>query len=123
MKRNVVLPPTWLVGKKTRLRALETEDVPFLRRCWLAIASAAHGFVVQTLEGVDIGVLGVLVSGPHAAVALAFLDDVRYDDGSAADTLRVICAGLPRVLPVERIEALVADSSRCVEAHRKAGFE
>jgi RimJ/RimL family protein N-acetyltransferase len=66
----------------------------------------------------------VLVDGPHAAVAIGFVDDVRYADGSAADALRVICSGLPRAMPVQRIEALVdAGASSSVEAHRKAGFE
>ena len=124
MKRYVELAPTWLVGKKTRLRALEAEDVPLLKRCRLAIDPAARGFVVQTLDGLDIGVLGVLVSGPHVAVAVGFVDDVRYADGCAADALRVICSGLPRALPVVRIEALVlARAARSIEAHRRAGFE
>jgi len=117
-----MLPPTWLVGKKTRLRALEVEDVPFFKRCRLAIDPQARGFVIQTLDGTDIGVLGLLVSGPHAAVALGFVDERRYVDGSAADALRVICNGLPRTLPVQRIEALVPTGSHSVEAHRKAGF-
>lgn len=118
-----MLPPTWLVGKKTRLRALEVEDVPFFKLCRLAIDPQARGFVIQTLDGSDIGVLGVLMSGPHAAIALGFVDEHRYADGSAADALRVICSGLPRTLPIKRIEALVPSASPSVEAHRKAGFQ
>ena len=124
MKRYVMLAPTWLVGKKTRLRALEAEDVPFFKRCRLAIDPQAWGFVVQSLDGVDLGVLGVLIDGPHAAVAIGFVDSVRYADGSAADALRAICRGLPRAMPVQRIEALVdAAASSSIDAHRKAGFQ
>ena len=72
MKRHPELPPTWLVGSKTRLRALEPEDVPLLRRSQLAVDPQARGFVVQTIDGVDIGVLGLLVSGPHAAISIGF---------------------------------------------------
>ena len=118
-----MLPPTWLVGKKTRLRAFEPEDVPLLRRCRPAIDPQSRGFVVQTLDGLDIGVLGVLASGPHAAVAVGFVDENRFADGSAVDALRVICNGLPRSMPLKRIEALVSAASRSVEAHRKAGFQ
>ena len=124
MKRRGELPPTWLVGRKTRLRAFETGDVPLLKRCRLAIDKGARAFVVQTLAGRDIGVLAVLISGPHAAVAIGFTDAVRFGDGSAEDALRVICEGLPRVARVERIEALVAASNgRSVDAHRRAGFQ
>lgn len=124
MKRYVDLPPTWLVGRKTRLRALEVEDVPLLHRCGLVIDTAARGFVIQTLDGRDIGALGVLVSGPHASIAAGFIDHVRYTDGSATDALKVMCKGLPRSLPIERIEALIpASARRAIEAHRKAGFE
>lgn len=124
MKRYVMPAPTWLVGKKTRLRALEAADVPFFRRCRLTIDPQAWGLVVQTLDGRDIGVLGVLVDGPHAAVAIGFVDDVSYGDGSAADALAVICGGLPRAMPIQRIEALVAvAASKSVDAHRKAGFQ
>ena len=118
-----MLTPTWLVGKKTRLRAFEAEDAPFFKRCRLAIAPQARGFVIQTLDGIDIGGLGVLVSGPHAAVTVGFVDVSRYADGSAADALRVICNGLPRALPVKRIEALIPAGSRAVEAYLKAGFK
>jgi len=124
MKTYVELPPTWLVGRKTRLRALEVEDVPFLGRCKIVIDKQARGFVVQTLDGRDIGALGVFVSGPHAAIAVGFVDDVRYVDGSATDALKVMCKGLPRSLPLERIEALVpVENHRSLAAHERAGFE
>ena len=124
MKRNVRLPATWLVGRKTRLRALEADDVPLLRRSKLAFDPKARGFVVQTLDGRDIGALAVLVSGPHAAVTIGFADAGRYADGSAADALAVIRTGLPRALPVMRIEALVSVADvRVVAAYERAGFE
>lgn len=124
MKRREILTPTWLVGRKTRQRALEAEDVPLLRRCRLAIDQRANAFVVQTLEGRDIGALAVLVSGPHASVAIGFTDDRRFTDGAAVDALHVICEGLTRSLPLVRIEALVAVSNdKAVDAYLRAGFE
>lgn len=124
MKRRIDLRPTWLVGRKTRLRAFEPSDVPLLRRCRLAVDERAWGFVIQTLDGDDIGVLAVLVDGPHAGVSLGFFDTARFTDGCAADALRVIVRGLPRALPVVRIEALVAASRpEAVAAYLRAGFE
>ena len=123
MKRHPELPATWLVGSKTRLRALEPVDVPLLRRCRVAVDPEARGFIVQTIDGVDVGVLTLLVSGPHAAIAIGFLDDARFKDGSAADALRVMSAGVMRSMPIERVEALVpARLTQAVEAHRAAGF-
>lgn len=124
MKRHDPLPPTWLVGRKTRLRALEPEDVPLFRRSRIVVDRQASGFIVQTLDGRDIGALAVLVSGPHAALAIGFVEDASYRDGCAADALRVICRGLPRALALQRIEALVDVSNRrSIDAYRSAGFE
>ena len=118
------LPATWLVGKKTRLRPLEAEDVPMLRRFGLTVDPAATGFIIQTLGGVDIGALGLLTLGPHASVAVAFEDEQHYASGAATDALRVICDGAFRSAPFVRVEALVdAADQAAVRAYRRAGFE
>ena len=94
-----------------------------LDRFELRVDPAATGFVVQTLDGTDIGALGLLVLGPHATLAVAFDRSERYADGSAADALRVICDGALRSFPLVRIEALVdARDTAAVRAYRRAGF-
>src|SRR4030081_3185045 len=74
MKKSTQLPATWLVGRKVRLRPLETQDVPRLVRFGLAVDAKATPFIVQTHAGDDIGVLGFLIDGPQAAISVAFAD-------------------------------------------------
>jgi len=124
MKTLPSLPSTWLVGRKTRIRPLETRDVPLLKRFRLVIEPQATAYIVQTSRGRDIGALSLLVNGPQAAIALGFVDRSRFKDGSAADALRVMSAGAMRYLPLERIEALVVASRRdVVQAYQRAGFK
>lgn len=124
MKKASSLPATWLVGDKTRLRPLEPQDVPRFRRYKLAIDPKAMGYIVQTSEGRDIGALGLSILGPHAAIAIAFGERRRFGDGSAADALRVMCAGAFRSQPLVRIEALVPSNAAAqLVAFHRAGFK
>lgn len=124
MKKQVELPATWLVGRKIRLRPLETDDVPLLRRFRLAFDPKAMGFIVQTAAGKDIGALGLTVEGPHAAISVAIADRRFMADGCAADALNVMCTGAFRSMPLVRIEALVrADDAVMLRAYKRAGFE
>ena len=124
MKRTRTLPATWLVGRKTRLRPLETADVPMLKRFGLSVDPAASGFIVQTLDGADIGAVGLLIEGPHASVTVAFDHATRFSDGSARDALQVMCTGAFRSAPLERLEALVeARNAAAVRAYQRAGFK
>jgi hypothetical protein len=124
MKKSTQLPATWLVGRKVRLRPLETQDVPRLRRFGLAVDAKATPFIVQTHAGDDVGALGFLIDGPQAAISVAFADRRSLIDGYAADALRVMCSGAFRSLPLVRIEALVpAEDDACLSAYRRAGFK
>ena len=121
MKRT--LPTTWLVGKKTRLRPLETADVPLLARFGLPLHSRGVVFIVQTLAGRDIGALGFLLRGRHAAVGLNLPSKKAWSDGTAADALRTIRDGVYRASPIVRLEALVpVDRKPMLAAYRRAGF-
>lgn len=124
MKRTDHVRATWLVGRKTRIRPLETVDAPLLKRFGLVIQPQATAYIIQTVRGRDIGAMTLLVNGPQAALALAFADRTRFTDGSAADALRVMAVGAMRYLPLERIEALVLASHQAVvHAYQRAGFK
>src|SRR5690348_11702994 len=100
MKKRTPLAPTWLAGKKVRLRPLETLDVPLFRSFRLAADPKAIGFIVQTLAGRDIGALALSIEGPQAAITVGVSSRRHWSDGSAADALRVMWSGAFRSLPL-----------------------
>jgi RimJ/RimL family protein N-acetyltransferase len=118
------LPVTWLSGKKVRLRPLETEDVPLLRKFGLPLGSRGTIFIVQTFDGHDIGTLGFAIRGRQAAVGLNMDSKRRWTDGSAAEALGLMRMGAFRSQPLVRMEALVrVDQPVVMSAYRRAGFK
>ena len=118
------LPVTWLAGKRVRLRPLETEDVPLLRRFGLPLGSRGTIFIVQTTKGRDIGTLGFAIRGRQAAIGLNMDSKRRWTDGSAAEALRLMREGAFLSQPLVRMESLVrVDQPVVLAAFRRAGFK
>ncbi len=143
------LAPTWLVGAKVRLRAIEPEDVPMLLRWfnessareWLmtrlplskanerawaasaAISPATPTFVVQTRTGKDIGVTGLTLHGARAELGIALHETRYWGGGYGADAVRTLVDAAFRALPLLRIELFVyPDNVRAIRCYEKAGF-
>ena len=118
------LPATWLVGKRTRLRPLEIDDVPLLGRFGLPLHTRGSIYIVQTLAGRDIGTLGFVLRGRSAAIGLNLESPRHWSDGSAADALRTMRLGVRKSQPIVRLEALVrSDRRSAVAAFAGAGFQ
>ena len=143
------LAPTWLVGEKVRLRAIEPTDVPMLLRWfnespartwlmtrlplsrnaeqeWAARAAVSPGtptFVVQTKTGEDIGVAGLTLFGARAELGIALHESRRWNSGYGTDAVRTLVDGAFRALPLQRIELFVyPDNVRAIRCYEKAGF-
>jgi RimJ/RimL family protein N-acetyltransferase len=143
------LPPTWLVGTKVRLRAIEPEDVPMLLRWfnespareWLmtrlplsraneqawaasaAISPATPTFIVQTRTGKDIGVTGLTLHGTRAEMGIALHESRYWGGGYGTDAVRTLVDGAFRAMPLLRIELFVyPDNKRAIGCYEKAGF-
>jgi RimJ/RimL family protein N-acetyltransferase len=143
------LPPTWLVGKLVRLRAIEPSDVRMLQRWinasparewilprfplseaaerdWAAHASvdgSRRVFIIQTLDGHDIGTVGLFVERARATLGIAIHDDRYWSNGYGTDAVRVLVNGAFAVLPLVRIDLLVyTDNERAIRCYKKAGF-
>ena len=143
------LAPTWLVGAKVRLRAIEPEDVPMLLRWfnespardWLmtrlplsranerawaasaAISPATPTFIIQTKSGKDIGVTGLTLHGARAELGISLHEPRYWGSGYGTDAVRTLVDGGFRALPLLRIELLVyPDNERAIRCYEKAGF-
>jgi RimJ/RimL family protein N-acetyltransferase len=143
------LAPTWLVGEKVRLRAIEPEDVPMLLRWfnqsaartwlmtrlplsrnaeqeWAARAAVSPGtptFVIQTKSGEDIGVTGRTLLGARAELGIALHETRFWNGGYGTDAVRTLVDGAFRALPLQRIELFVyPDNARAIRCYEKAGF-
>lgn len=148
-KTPSALPPTWLVGKKVRLRTVEPADVPALHR-WINTSSAREwlitrwpfseaaeqdwaarasldsqqrAFIIQTRGGADIGVIGLIGEGSRATLGIAIHDERYWNGGYGTEAVEVLVDGAFRVLPLERIELKVyTDNPRAIRCYTKAGF-
>jgi len=144
------LPPTWLVGDKVRLRTIEPADVPTLQRwintspalAWImprlpysqateqefaaraSVDANRPSFIVQTHQGDDIGVVGIIVHGTRAELGIAIHEERYWNSGYGADAVAVMVDGAFRVYPLARIELRVyADNARAIRSYEKAGFK
>lgn len=143
------LPATWLVGQKTRLRTIEADDVPLLQR-WLneqstpewsggllpqsrgeAQAWAARvstdpkrpAFIIQTLRGLDMGLIMLQISEARAELGIALADAHYWSRGHAQDAVEVLIDGAFRFLPLQRIELLAFPGNEpAVRCFENAGF-
>jgi RimJ/RimL family protein N-acetyltransferase len=110
------LAPTWLVGAKVRLRAIEPEDVPML-------LPGTPTFVIQTKSGEDIGVTGLTLLGARAELGIALHETRFWNGGYGTDAVRTLVDGAFRALPLQRIELFVyPDNARAIRCYEKAGF-
>lgn len=143
------LQPTWLVGKLVRLRAIEPGDVRMLQRWvnssparewilprfplseaaerdWAAgasIDSYRRVFIIQTLDGHDIGTIGLFLEGARGTLGIAIHDDRYWSNGYGTDSVRVLVDGAFRVLPLTRIDLLVyTENKRAIRCYEKVGF-
>lgn len=118
------LPATWLVGKVVRLRPLESEDVPLLRRYGIPVDAKGTIFIIQTHAGKDVGAIGMAVRGWHASVGVRLRGKAQWRDGTAADALRLIRRGAFRSMPLVRMDAILAAKDvEALRAYRSAGFK
>jgi len=133
-----------------RLRTIEPADVAMLQRWinsspalawimprlpyseaaereWAARASVVSNrpsFVIQTLQGDDIGAAGIVIHGPRAELGIAIYDDHYWSSGYGTDAVRVLVDGAFRVFPLVRIELRVyTDNPRAIRSYEKAGFK
>jgi len=138
-----------MVGRKVRLRPIEPEDVglllhwingspalewlqrrlPLTRRqeqAWAARAATdpqMPTFIIQTLRGVDIGVLGLQLEGNRGIFGIAIHEPRYWSQGYGQDAVEVLVDAAFRVLPLQRIELLVLpDNVRGLRCYEKAGF-
>ncbi|MDQ6780762.1 MAG: GNAT family N-acetyltransferase [Candidatus Eremiobacteraeota bacterium] len=149
MSDSQALPATWLVGRKVRLRPIEPDDVPLLRRwhaggaalAWLdrpmplpsgAVADWAArasidpempAFILQTWRGSDIGTAGLRLHGARAVLGVGIADARHWAGGYAQNAVEVLVDSAFRVMPLQRIELTAfPDDRRALECYRKAGF-
>jgi RimJ/RimL family protein N-acetyltransferase len=138
-----------MVGKKVRLRPIEPEDVPLLLRwingsaalewlqrrlpltrrqeqAWAARAATdpqMPTFIIQTLRGTDIGVLGLQLEGGRGIFGIAIHEPRYWSQGYGQDAVEALVDGAFQVLPLQRIELLVLpDNARAIRCYEKAGF-
>lgn len=143
------LPATWLVGRRVRLRPIEPQDVPLLRRwhtggtalAWLdrpmplpsdAVADWAArasidpempAFILQTRGGRDIGTGGLRLHGARAVLGVGITDARHWASGYAQDAVEVLADGAFRIMPLQRIELTAfPEDRRALACYRKAGF-
>ncbi len=144
------LPATWMVGKKVRLRPIEPEDVPLLLRwingsaalewlqrrlpltrrqeqAWAARAATdpqMPTFIIQTLRGADIGVLGLQLEAGRGVFGIAIHEPQYWARGFGQDAVEVLVNSAFEVLPLQRIELLVLpDNVRAIRCYEKVGFK
>src|ERR1700736_4462963 len=124
------LPATWMVGKKVRLRPIEPEDVPLLLRwingsaalewlqrrlpltrrqeqAWAATDPQMPTFIIQTLRGADIGVLGLQLEAGRGVFGVAIHEPQYWARGFGQDAVEVLVDSAFQVLPLQRIELTV----------------
>jgi RimJ/RimL family protein N-acetyltransferase len=138
-----------MVGKKVRLRPIEPNDVPLLLRwingsaalqwlqprlpltqrqeqAWAARAATdpqMPTFIIQTLRGIDIGVLGLQLESNRGIFGIAIHEPRYWSQGYGQDAVEVMVDAAFRVLPLQRIELLVLpDNLRALRCYEKAGF-
>ena len=138
-----------MVGKKVRLRPIEPYDVPLLLRwingsaalewlqprlpltqrqeqAWAARAATdpqMPTFIIQTLRGVDIGVLGLQLESNRGIFGIAIHEPRYWSQGYGQDAVQVMVDAAFRVLPLQRIELLVLPQNlRALRCYEKAGF-
>jgi RimJ/RimL family protein N-acetyltransferase len=141
--------PTWLVGKKVRLRPIEPDDVEMLQRWintspardfifrrmpisfaaeqdWAANAAVnpnAPAYVIQTLGGVDIGTISLHIEGARATLGIAIHEQLYWQRGLGTDAVRVLVDGAFRSRALARIELTVLpDNNRAIACYERAGF-
>jgi RimJ/RimL family protein N-acetyltransferase len=142
------LPATWLVGEKVRLRPIEPEDMPLLQRwvnkfasherlnrlfprsqetAWAARVSTdakRPTFVIQTLRGIDIGLISLKVVDARADLGIAINEPRYWDRGFGEDAVEVLVAAAFRVMPLQRIQLFVPpDNVRAICCYERAGFK
>ena len=144
------LPATWMVGKKVRLRPIEPEDVPLLLR-WINASAALEWlqrrlpltrrqeqawaaraatdpqmptFIIQTLPGADIGVLGLQLEAGRGIFGIAIHEPQYWARGYGQDAVEVLVNAAFQVLPLQRIELLVLpENTRAIHCYEKVGFK
>ena len=138
-----------MVGNKVRLRPIEPADVRLLLRwingsaalewlqarlpvtqrqeqAWAARAATdpqMPTFIIQTLRGVDIGVLGLQLESNRGIFGIAIHEARYWSRGYGQDAVEVMVDAAFRVLPLQRIELLVLPGNvRALRCYENAGF-
>jgi RimJ/RimL family protein N-acetyltransferase len=141
--------PTWLAGDKVRLRPIEPDDVAMLQRWintspardfifsrlplsfeqerdWAANAAVnpnTPSYIIQTLDEVDIGSIGLHIEGPRAMLGIAIHEPEFWDRGYGTDAVKTLVDGAFRARQLVRIELTVlTDNKRAIRCYERAGF-
>lgn len=141
--------PTWLLGKKVRLRPIEPNDVLMLQRWintsaardfivtrlpmsleqerdWAANAAVnpnAPCYIIQTLDHTDIGTIGVHIEGARAVLGIAIHDARYWERGYGTDAVATLVDGVFLTRPIVRIELTVLpNNERAIRCYERAGF-
>lgn len=141
--------PTWLIGEKVRLRPIEPDDVAMLQR-WINTSPArdfifprlpmsleqerdwaAHAavdpntpsYIIQTLDGKDIGTVGLHIQGSRATLGIAIHESDQWARGLGTDAVRTLVDGAFRTKPLVRIDLTVLpENSRAIRCYERVGF-
>ena len=93
---------------------------------WAANASVnsnAPCYVIQTLDGADIGTIGLQIDGARAVLGIAIHDSRYWGRGLGTDAVRTLVDGAFLVRPLVRIELTVLpDNARAIRSYERAGF-
>ncbi len=141
--------PTWLVGDKVRLRPIEPDDVEMLQRWintghardfiltrlpmsleaerdWAANAAVNPNtpcYVIQTLDGTDIGTTSLKIEGSRAMLGIAIHEERYWNRGLGTDAVRTLVDGAFRARALVRIELTVLpENARAIRCYERAGF-
>jgi diamine N-acetyltransferase len=141
--------PTWLVGDKVRLRPIEPDDVEMLQR-WIntghardfiltrlpmsleaerdwaanaAVNPSTPCYVIQTLDGTDIGTTSLKIEGSRAMLGIAIHEERYWNRGLGTDAVRTLVDGAFRARALVRIELTVLpENARAIRCYERAGF-
>lgn len=141
-----------IIGERVRLRAIERSDIPLFVRwfndpdvlqylaMYIPMSEAAeerwfdaqledeksHVFVMETLEGVAIGNLGLFDidwKNRSAACGVSICEKAYWDQGYGADALRTLLRFAFGEMNLNRIYLSVYDfNARAIRCYEKIGF-
>jgi len=95
-------------------------------RDWAANAAVNPNtpcYVIQTLDGIDIGTTALKIEGARATLGIAIHEERYWNRGLGTDAVRTLVDGAFRARPLVRIELTVLpENARAIRCYERAGF-